>query len=330
MESNPRDVSQIQPGAPETQTAARICAAALAKKLESQFKQELRRTYDGETHEQRRKVSIQLTQTCLHARCMCFSRVSERLEAEFDRLVHAFVGGDGLDSKQWAGMARKVELMALRQIHREDTIALEQYRIEQLDPSTLLAAAKRHVNAGILHAKKTNAAYLMGKPPPRLQTNVAASGLEAATFAAPKDLQISSTSRTTSRSLSHGATISREASAINLLTPRPGDLMQRLPVSRANSATTRSGPAAQLSLSEEDARQVAAVAARSKIDVPDVVSSPSSRRQSMAGSPKNARQHSVATSVLSMFMPGPKGKRERDWEDGARVRRTKRFAAEDL
>lgn len=42
------------------------------------------------------------------------------------RLVHAFSGPDGLDSKAWKALPRKLELLASRVVDREDQLAFQQ------------------------------------------------------------------------------------------------------------------------------------------------------------------------------------------------------------
>ena len=91
------DLSGMEPNSPDAFTLARHTTKAMVQKLESQFKAQQASTY------------------------------KKRLEEEFERLVRSFAGSDGADPEKWKALLRKLELMASRQIQRQDSLALQEY-----------------------------------------------------------------------------------------------------------------------------------------------------------------------------------------------------------
>ncbi|GAX74712.1 hypothetical protein CEUSTIGMA_g2160.t1 [Chlamydomonas eustigma] len=118
------DWASMSMSSPEAFTVARAAAAGWIKELESRWNIERKRTY------------------------------KDRLSAEFERLIHVFVGPDGLGHKTWGCMSRKLELTAIRQIQRQDILAFQEYRTQYLNSGDIAAAALQLVNNRIKAAKR--------------------------------------------------------------------------------------------------------------------------------------------------------------------------------
>ena len=152
------DLATLEPDGPAAYALARSITTSLVKQQEARFKEERANTFDGEglrdkegrwlcmggkqrllhgmpwftasyfplSASQPPPPPVPLLSPVPHGLSSPSRPAPERMSKEFGQLVKSFSGPDGLEAEAWQAMTRKLELMASRQIQRQDSLALEQ------------------------------------------------------------------------------------------------------------------------------------------------------------------------------------------------------------